>query len=35
MGEDDQYPFVPAKAGTQIDGLDSRLRGNERKGGFE
>src|SRR6516164_6868021 len=24
------FPFVPAKAGTQSEGLDSRLRGNER-----
>ena len=24
-------PLVPAKAGTQGQGLDSRLRGNERK----
>jgi hypothetical protein len=27
---DEQYPFVPAKAGTQLF-LDSRFRGNERK----
>ncbi len=24
------FPFVPAKAGTQSQRLDSRLRGNER-----
>jgi hypothetical protein len=27
---DQQYPFVPAKAATQLF-LDSRFRGNERK----